>query len=104
MATAAATVVADGGTHTFIGGKASLTLTGGAGGDSYIYHAGNARMSITDFSTAKGDTLTFDKSLQPAMKMASNGAGGTLISFGTLGAGVDLKGIAAVPTTAMRWV
>jgi len=102
--TAASTVIADGGTHTFTAGKGQLGVTGGPGGDSYIYHAGNAMMTVNDFATAKGDKLIFDKALQGNIKMGSDGRGGTLISFGALGAGVDLKGITSVPTSAFRWV
>jgi hypothetical protein len=101
---AAATVTADGGSHRFTAGKAALTVAGGAGADAYVYHAGNARLTITDFAAAKGDTLHIDKALQGAMRIAADGQGGTLLSFGTLGAGIDLKGLANAPTTAFRWV
>lgn len=100
----ASTVITDGGTHSFTAGRAPLTVSSGAGADSYTYHAGNARLTITDFAVAQGDTLTMDKALQGTMKIASDGQGGIRISFGTLGAGIDLKGVVAAPTTAFRWL
>ena len=48
-------------------------------------------MTVNDFSLAKGDTLTIDQSLKGATKFASDGHGGTMVSFGTATLGrIDL--------------
>ena len=101
---ATSTVVADGGANVFTAGKAALMVTGGAGADSYVYHTGNALLTISDFSAGKGDSITFDKSLQSVMKTASDGHGGTAVSFGTMSAGVDLTSVTAAPTSVFHWV
>jgi hypothetical protein len=61
-------------------------------------------LTLEDFSLVKGDTLTVDKSLQGVMKEASDGAGGTMLTFGTnTGHGVDIHGMAAMPSSNILW-
>ena len=97
------TVTADGGANSFIAGKGALTVTGGTGADAFTVGAGAGALTINDFSLAKGDTLTLASSLKTAMQIGSDGHGGTAISFAG-GAGViDLKGVAAMPATAIRF-
>jgi hypothetical protein len=99
-----ATVTANGGANWFVAGSGALDVTGGAGKDVYEFHANGGLMTIEDFSLAKGDTLIVDKSLQGAMQQASDGHGGTMLTFGT-GAthGVDIHGLATMPTTSILW-
>jgi ribosome-associated protein YbcJ (S4-like RNA binding protein) len=100
---AAATVVADGGKNTFTAGKGALDVKGGAGADSYVYHSGGALLTVEDFSATKGDSLTIDKTLQASLVTASDSHGGTLLTFGSLAAGIDLKAVTAVPTANIHW-
>ena len=99
-----ATVKADAGNNVFVAGTGSLDVTGGSGKDSYVFHAGAGVLSLDDFSIAKGDTLIIDKSLQGSLQQASDGQGGTMLSFGTTGHGVDVHGVAAMPSTNIVWV
>jgi hypothetical protein len=100
----AATVVTDGGTNSFTAGKGTLDVKGGTGADGYIYHSGNALLTVEDFSLAKADSLTIDKALTGSLVSASDGHGGTMLSFGSPGAGLDLKAVAAMPTANIHWV
>lgn len=95
---AAATVTASAGVNTFTPGTGALTVTGGSGADAYVFHAGRRLLTINDFSIAKGDTLTVDKSLAASMKEASDHHGGTMITFGT-GSSIDIRGMTTVPAT-----
>jgi hypothetical protein len=99
-----ATVTADAGTNKFVAGTGTLDVTGGGGKDAYVFHANGGLLKLEDFSIAKGDTLTVDKTLQGAMHQASDGQGGTMITFGG-GAthGVDIHGTATMPTTSVHW-
>jgi hypothetical protein len=96
------TVTADMGNNKFVAGAGSMDVTGGAGKDAYVFHATSGLLTVEDFSTAKGDTLTIDKSLQGSMQQASDGKGGTLITFGT-GHSVDLHGVASMPSNNILW-
>jgi beta-glucanase (GH16 family) len=99
-----ATVKADAGNNTFVAGTGSLDVTGGSGKDSYVFHAGSGLLSLDDFSVAKGDTLIIDKALQGSLQQTSDGQGGTMLSFGTgAGHGVDIHGVAAMPSTNVVW-
>jgi endoglucanase len=98
------TVTADAGANTFVLGKGAMDVTGGIGADAYVLHNSTGALTIEDFSTAKGDTLTIDATLKSAMKMGSDGHGGTLITFTGATETVDLKGVAALPSTAIHWV
>ena len=99
-----ATVTADAGSNKFVAGSGTLVVTGGGGKDAYVFHANGGLLKLEDFSIAKGDTLTVDKTLQGAMHQASDGQGGTMITFGA-GAthGVDIHGLATMPTTSVHW-
>jgi hypothetical protein len=99
-----ATVMADAGANKFVAGTGALDVTGGGGKDAYVFHANGGLLRIEDFSIAKGDTLTVDKALQGAMQQASDGQGGTMLTFGA-GAthGVDIHGMATMPTTNVLW-
>ena len=99
-----ATVTADAGSNKFIAGTGTLDVTGGGGKDAYVFHANSGLLKLEDFSIAKGDTLTVDKALQGAMQQTSDGQGGTMLTFGA-GAthGVDIHGMATMPTTSVLW-
>ncbi|MGA8192638.1 MAG: hypothetical protein WB902_04625, partial [Acetobacteraceae bacterium] len=88
----------------FVAGTGTLDVTGGGGKDAYVFHANGGLLKLEDFSIAKGDTLTVDKTLQGAMQQTSDGQGGTMIAFG-VGAthGVDIHGLATMPTTSVLW-
>ena len=77
-----ATVTADAGNNKFVAGAGSLDVTGGAGKDAYVFHSTSGLLTLEDFSLAKGDTLTIDKSLQGSLHEASDGIGGTMLTFG----------------------
>jgi hypothetical protein len=102
--TATAAVIADTGSHTFIAGEGALTIAGGGGANNYVYHMGSALMTIQDFSAAKGDILEIDKTLQGLMSQTSDNQGGTMLSFGSAATGIDIKGLAALPSTSIHWI
>jgi hypothetical protein len=95
-------LTADDGTNNFTIGKGAMEVAGGSGHDAYVVHAGTGALTIDDFSTGKGDTLTIDASLKGSMKMGSDGHGGTLIALSGTGA-IDLRGVASLPATAIHW-
>ena len=99
-----ATVTADAGNNKFVAGTGTLDVTGGGGKDAYVFHATGGPLKLEDFSLAKGDTLTIDNSLQGSLQRASDGQGGTMLTFGA-GAthGVDIHGLAVMPTTSITW-
>jgi hypothetical protein len=95
----AATVsVADSGADSFTAGSGALTVTGGSGADAYVYGRGDGLLTITDFSAAKGDTLTISKGLDRHLSETSDGNGGTLLSFAGRAGGIDLQGVTSLPT------
>jgi hypothetical protein len=100
-----ATVAADAGTNVFAAGTGSLDVTGGGGQDAYVFHANSGLLTLEDFSLAKGDTLIVDKSLQGgSLHQASDGTGGTMLTFGAnTGHGVDIHGLAALPSSNIVW-
>jgi hypothetical protein len=100
--TAKTVVTSNGGTNTWIAGRSALEVSGGSGADAYIYHANDGRLTIDDFFGAKGDVLTIDKKLEASLKVASDGHGGTLLSFAS-GGGVDLKGITKNAAGLIHW-
>jgi len=91
------------GNNKFVAGAGSMDVTGGAGQDAYVFHAGSGSLTVEDFSLAKGDTLTIDKSLQGVLHQASDGMGGTMLAFGSAGQYVDLHGLAALPASGIHW-
>jgi serralysin len=98
-----ATVTADAGNNNFVAGAGSLDVRGGAGKDAYVFHTTSGLLTLEDFSLAKGDTLTIDKSLQGSLHEASDGTGGTMLTFGTNTThGVDIHG-AAMPSSKIVW-
>jgi len=58
---------------------------------------------VEDFSLAKGDTLTIDKSLQASLHVESDGMGGSLLTFGNYTHGVDLHGVASFASSNVHW-
>jgi hypothetical protein len=96
------TVTSDGGTNSWTAGVGQLEVRGGSGTDSYLYHANAGRLTVDDFATAKGDTLTVDAALKGSLKVASDGHGGTMLSFGS-GGGIDLKGFTGTATNLIHW-
>jgi len=98
-----AVVTADAGSNRFVAGSGSLDVTGGGGKDAYVFHAGSGLLTIEDFASAKGDTLTVDKALQGSLRQTSDGQGGTMLGFGTPGHGIDIHGIVALPTDGIVW-
>ncbi len=95
-----ATITADGGANTFTAGAGSLDVTGGPGKDAYVFHASSGALTMEDFSLSKGDTLTIDKSLKASLHQATDGMGGTMLTFGTsTSQSIDIRGLAALPTT-----
>ena len=97
-----AVVTADAGGNRFVAGTGSLDVTGGGGKDGYVFHANSGLLTVADFSLAQGDTLTVDKALQGSLKQASDGQGGTMLTFGA-GHAVDIHGIAALPSANILW-
>ena len=97
-----ATVTADAGNNKFVAGAGSLDVTGGAGNDAYVFHSTSGLLTLEDFSLAS-DTLTVDKSLQGSLHEASDGVGGTMLSFGAAGQGVDIHGLATLPSSNILW-
>ena len=88
-------VMAVAGTNTFIAGTGSMDITGGSGPSNFILHAGSGKLTIEDFLSSKGDVLTVDKALQPNFKQASDGHGGTLLTFGANQGSIDLLSYSA---------
>ncbi len=86
-------VSAASGANLFVAGSGSLDVTGGSGKDAYVYHAGSGLLTIEDFSFGKGDTLTVDRALLASAHKAPDGHGGTMLTFGAAGQGVDLLGV-----------
>ena len=96
-------MTSDAGNNKFVAGTGSLDVTGGAGKDAYVFHSTSGLLTLKDFSLAKVDTLTIDKSLQGSLHETSDGVGGVMRSFGTAGHGVDIHGVAAMPTGNIAW-
>ena len=98
------TVTADAGNNKFVAGAGSLDVIGGAGKDAYVFHSTSGLLTLEDFSLAKGDTLTVDKTLQGSLHEASDAKGGTMLTFGTnTSHGVDIHGLAALPSSNIVW-
>jgi hypothetical protein len=99
-----ASVTADTGTDTFTAGAGSLDVTGGGGKDTFVFHANSGLLTVEDFSVANGDKLVIDSALKASMSQATDGMGGTLITFGAAANhAIDLHGIAAVGSNSITW-
>lgn len=96
-------VTASAGKNIFTAGAGTLDARGGSGQDAYVFHAGDGLLTIEDFSRAKGDSLTVDRSLQGSLHEASDGHGGTMLSFGTAGQGIDLVHVSSFPTARIHF-
>jgi hypothetical protein len=95
-------ITADGGTNTWTAGAGTLEVDGGGGTDTYIYHQGDGRLTVDDFSATNGDVLTIDSQLRASMTVVADGTGGSLLLFAS-GGGVDLKGITTNVTGLIHW-
>jgi endoglucanase len=84
-------VTVDGGRNVIKAGKGALEVVGGSHGDAYHYSTGDGLLTIGNFNPAAGDTLSVTGSLQSSMQVASDGAGGTRLSFSGKSAGVVLR-------------
>ena len=99
-----ATVTANAGSNKFVADTGTLDVTGGSGTDTYVFRANSGLLTIEDFSSAKGDTLTVDKALQGSLQQTSDGVGGMLLTFGAVATQrVDLHGVSAMPATNILW-
>ena len=98
------TVSADSGSNRYVAGSGSLDVTGGPGADDFVLHAGAGQLTVEDFDADKGDTLSIDKSLQGSLKQASDGHGGTLLSFGTGAGTIDLINHGTVGQTSIQFI
>ena len=97
-------VTADAGSNRFVAGTGTLEVTGGGGKDSHFFHTTSGLLTIDDFSLAKGDTLTLDKALQGSLSQASDGQGGTMLTFGSgVSHGIDIHGLALLPNADILW-
>jgi hypothetical protein len=70
----------DGALSHFIVNLKSVAPRAGSKADRTV-HATSGVLELEDFSLAKGDTLTIDKSLQASFAQASDGQGGTMLTF-----------------------
>ena len=98
------TVTADSGANEFVAGTGSLDVTGGPDAASYVLHAGGGALTVEDFDPGKGDTLAVDKALGGALAQASDGHGGTLLTFGAKQGSIDLINHASVSPSAIRFI
>jgi hypothetical protein len=69
----------------------------------FVYHSGDLGDIIKNFSTAAGDVLEFDKSLQSALQESYSG-GNTLLSVGGGSHGIELAGVASFSTSLIHWI
>jgi hypothetical protein len=95
-------VTANAGTNTWTAGAGTLEVRGGGGSDTYVYHQGNSRLTVDDFSAAKGDVLKVDSLLLASLTSVKDGTGGTLLTFAS-GGGIDLKGVATNVAASIHW-
>jgi len=98
------TVTANSGLNRVIAGSGSFDVTGGSDATGYVLHAGGGSLTIENFDAGKGDTLTVDKALQGALTQASDGHGGTLLSFGIKQGSIDLIGHAALSPSNIAFI
>ena len=98
-----ATITADSGRGRFVAGTGTLDVTGGSGRNYYVFGADAGVLKIEDFSPAKGDRLSVDGDLEPSLNVGKDGSGGTMLSFGTAGNGIDLVGVSSFDTSTIRF-
>ncbi len=98
------TVTATSGTNSFIAGTGSMDITGGSGASDFILHAGGGKLTVEDFLASKGDAITVDKALQPNFKQASDGHGGTLLTFGANQGSIDLIRVPSITPSNVTFV
>ena len=97
------TVTADG-ANEFVAGTGSLDVTSGPDAAAYLLHTGSGPLTIGDFDPGKGDTLAVDKALGGALAQASDGHGGTLLTFGAKQGSIDLINHASVSPSSIRFI
>jgi hypothetical protein len=98
------TVVAGSGKNQFTAGSGTLDVTGGPGRDTYVFRAGGGLLRIEDFNLGQHDSLTVDRSLLTSMRIESDGHGGTMLTIGQAGHGVDLVGIPSFSSANIHFV
>lgn len=101
------TVSQNAGAGVFTAGSGSLTVTGASNAsDTYKFMSGAGKLTIEDFSTAKGDTLDVARSLHRGFYETSDGNGGTLLVFPQAGTGhtIDLVKVSSLPTSAIHFI
>lgn len=96
------TIVANSGTNKFVSGSGTLDVTGGTGSNIYVYHAGAGLLRVEDFLTAR-DVVQVDKSLRNSLRETPDGHGGTMLSFGAAGHGIDLIGVPSLPASKIHF-
>jgi hypothetical protein len=101
---AESSVTANCGNNTFTAGNGVLHVRGGSGADAYVFHARDATLTVGDFSLAKGDTLTVDKSLAALMSEKMTSTGALLIFFGSNPGHITLANTTSLPTSAISFV
>lgn len=93
-----ATIICGPESDTILVGVGAMSVTGGTGADHYFVTYGSGALTINDFSAARGDTLTVSAALQGKLQSASDGAGGTLLTFGNDAGAIDLEHLTTIPT------
>ncbi len=102
--TATASVAGGAGSDTFTAGTGVLNVTDAGSKDVFLFHAGDGLLSLSDFSTARGDSLQIDSSLLSSMHETAE-SGGLMITFGTNTTdGIMLDGLSALAASAIRGV
>ena len=96
--TGADTISATSGYNNFTAGAGTLDVTGGSGSDQYMFHAGGGLLTVEDFVTGR-DRIVIDTSLQNSFQQASDGHGGTMLTAGAAGHGIDLVGVPTLPSS-----
>lgn len=96
------TVTANSGNNTFIAGTGTLDVTGGPGNDTYKFLAGRGLLRVEDFATAR-DSIVIGKSFQSSFHQAPDGHGGTMLTAGGAGHGIDLVGVPSLPASKITF-
>ncbi|MEO9190830.1 MAG: hypothetical protein ABI224_12665 [Acetobacteraceae bacterium] len=96
------TVTASSNNNGFIAGTGTLDVTGGPGSGQYVFPAGGGLLKVEDFAIGR-DHIVIGKSLQGATHQASDGHGGTMLTVGAAGHGIDLVGVASLPASKITF-